>query len=197
MAASTSALITVCAALALALAVSACGGNDDTSSSDGEVTGTLTPAATGAIVFTSQAFDSGDEIPVEYTCQGQDTSPPLSWTNVPDGTQAFAVELIDPDAGGFVHWLLFDIPAELDGLPGTVPKSIALTDGSKQAISTTGETGYAGPCPPRGQTHEYVFRIYALDEPLGLDGGGSARNVQEALALHTLAMSELVGTYGR
>ena len=184
--------LVVCAGAALALA--ACGGGDD---DDGGAEPTATSVATGPIVFASDAFESGQPIPVEYSCDGENMSPRLDWTGLPAGTQSLAVEMIDPDAGGFVHWVIFDIPADLGGLPGEVPHGAELSDGSKQAINTSGEVGYSGPCPPSGQEHEYLFRVYALDEPLGLEGGGSARSVQGALAEHTLAMSELAGTFSR
>jgi Raf kinase inhibitor-like YbhB/YbcL family protein len=116
---------------------------------------------------------------------------------VPAETASLAVEVVDPDAGGYVHWLLFDLPPGITGLPAGVPAEAEIDYGSKQAINTSGEVGYGGPCPPEGETHEYIFRVYALDATLDQDGGGSALNVQEALADHTLALAELVGTYGR
>ena len=189
----------------LALAVVACGDDDDDAAGDDDAptdipTGavaTETPAPGGPIALTSDAFESGQPIPADYTCDGEDISPTLSWSGVPEGTGSIAVEMVDPDARGYVHWLLFDLPPGITGLPAGVPTEPTIDYGSRQAINTSGGTGYTGPCPPEGETHEYVFRVYALDAALDLEAGGSALNVQEAMADHTLAMTELVGTYGR
>jgi len=178
------------AALAL---IFACGGDDD----DGGSGTSGAPTESGAMEFGSPAFASGETLAAAYTCDGEDASPPLRWEGVPDDAQALAVEMVDPDADGFVHWLIFDIAADSGGVTANVPLGAETPEGAKQAINTFGEMGYGGPCPPEGTTHEYVFRLYALDAELGLDGGGSARNVQDALAEHTLAMSEVTGTYGR
>ena len=189
----------------LALAVVACGDDDDDAAGDDDAptdipTGavaTETPAPGGPIALTSDAFESGQPIPADYTCDGENISPSLSWSGVPEETASIAIEMVDPDAGGYVHWVLFDLPPGITGLPAGVPTGADADFASKQAINTSGETGYSGPCPPGGQTHQYVFRVYALDAKLDLPAGGSAQNVQEALAVHTLAMTELVGTYGR
>ena len=191
----------------LALAAVACGDDDDTGDNDlnGDVVSgaptepvaTATPESTGPLMLSSDAFESGQPIPVEHTCDGENISPSLSWSGVPEETASIAIEMVDPDAGGYVHWVLFDLPPGITGLPAGVPTGADADFASKQAINTSGETGYSGPCPPGGQTHQYVFRVYALDAKLDLPAGGSAQDVQEALAVHTLAMTELVGTYDR
>lgn len=178
----------------LATLAAACGGGDD---NNGDGDSTTTPAATGPMVFESAAFGSGQPVPAEYTCDGDDTSPPLTWSGVPTDAESLALEMIDRDADGFIHWLVFDIPPDTTGMPAAASVGAELGDGAKQAINTFGDAGYGGPCPPPGEEHEYVFRLYALDVELGLEGGGSARNVQQALADHILALSELAALYSR
>jgi hypothetical protein len=167
-------------------------GDDDVSPD----TGAASPTAGEVMAFESPAFASGSAIPPAYTCDGDDASPPLRWDDVPLDAETLAVEMLDRDADGFVHWIIFDIPADTGGLTAVLPREAEIDEG-KQAINTFGEMGYGGPCPPEGEEHEYVFRLYALDAPLGLEGGGSAGDVQEALAEHTLALSEIAAVYGR
>ncbi|MGQ9719471.1 MAG: YbhB/YbcL family Raf kinase inhibitor-like protein, partial [Nitrososphaerales archaeon] len=131
-------------------------------------------------------------IPVKYTCQGQDVSPPLEWQGVLEGTKEFAIECFDPDApgGGFVHWVLYNIPGNISAIEeGKIPK------GSREGMNDFGRNNYGGPCPPRGRPHRYVFTIYALDKALGeiytLD------DLKRELKGHVLAEARLTGLYQR
>jgi Raf kinase inhibitor-like YbhB/YbcL family protein len=147
------------------------------------------PDMADAITVTSTAFDEGGAIPARYGCDGEDVSPPLAWEGAPDGTMAFALILDDPDAGGFVHWIVADIPAS----------SPSAAEGASPGIdgrNDFGRRGYGGPCPPSG-THRYVVTIYALSEPLSVEPGFSAGELRSAMEGRILATGRLTGTYRR
>jgi Raf kinase inhibitor-like YbhB/YbcL family protein len=151
------------------------------------------------ISISSEAFRAGDAIPVEYTCDGRDISPALSWSGIPAGTQSIALIMDDPDApmGTWVHWVLFNIPPNATGLPEGVPKHETLSDGSVQGMTDFRRVGYGGPCPPPGKPHRYYFRIYALDTKLSLTSKATKADVVKAMEGHILARGELMGKYGR
>lgn len=150
------------------------------------------------IKITSSAFSNGGEIPPVYTCDGQDISPPLKWDSIPAETQSLAVICDDPDApmGTFVHWVLYNLPAETRALPQDVPGEASLPDGTQQGLSDFGRIGYGGPCPPSG-THRYFFKIYALDAKV--DPGRQTRkgDLVRAMKGHVLAEGQLMGKYKR
>lgn len=156
-----------------------------------------TGAGSISLELTSQAFAEGEMVPTDFTCDGVDQSPPLRWSGVPEGTQSLALVMDDPDApaGTWVHWVLFDLPADSSGLPDAVSNQ-AQAAGGVHGTNSWGELGYGGPCPPSG-THRYVFRLYAADQPLGLAAGATKAQVLAALEGHTLAEAELIGTYSR
>ena len=145
------------------------------------------------IQLTSSAFKEGGDIPRRHTCDGEDLSPSLSWTGIPAGTHSLALIVDDPDAprGDWVHWVLVDLPSDLEGLPEGV--SGAGTDGKNDF----GRLGYGGPCPPRGTNHRYYFKLYALDQTLGLKPGATKVDVEIAMAGHILVQGQLMGRYGR
>jgi Raf kinase inhibitor-like YbhB/YbcL family protein len=151
-----------------------------------------------SFTLTSSAFDEGGAIPKKYTCDGADVSPPLSWAAPPGGTQSFALVSDDPDApvGTWVHWVIFNLPAGLDGLPEGVPADAEPSLGGRQGKNDFGRLGYGGPCPPRG-THRYYFKLYALDATLGLPAGATKAGLLEAMAGHVLAEAQLMGRYSR
>jgi len=151
------------------------------------------------ISISPDTFSNGSNIPVEYTCDGDDRSPALSWNTVPAGTQSFALIVDDPDAPGktWVHWVIYNIPANSTGLPGAVPKNNTLDDGSLQGKNDFGRVGYNGPCPPPGKPHRYFFRVYALDTTLSLKSGATKSQLEAAMSGHILAQGEMVGEYGR
>ncbi len=143
--------------------------------------------------FASAAFGYGETIPKRYTCDGEDISPPLTWGQAPEGTRAWVLIMDDPDApmGTWVHWVLYDLPAETTGLPEG-------TQGvGTQGRNSWGRLGYGGPCPPPGKPHRYFFRLYALDAPLGLPPGATKAQVERAMQGHILARGEWMGRYGR
>jgi Raf kinase inhibitor-like YbhB/YbcL family protein len=144
-----------------------------------------------AFTLTSSAFDDGEVIPREFTCDGRDLPPPLAWSGAPDGTRSFAIVMEDPDApqGTFAHWLHFDIPAGTAELRPEVGRSLR---------NSFGRTGYGGPCPPPGHgSHRYIFTLYALDVP-ALDVRRTGRAaLDQALGAHTVATAQLIGRYER
>ena len=148
--------------------------------------------------LTSSAFGPGEPIPRTYTCDGDDISPPLEWGDPPAGTQSFALISDDPDApvGIWVHWVLYNLPAETRSLPEAVPADAELPGGGLHGKSSWRRLGYGGPCPPSG-THRYFFMLYALDTVLDLKAGASKKQVLEAMAGHILAETELMGVYSR
>lgn len=149
--------------------------------------------------ISSPAFQEGDTIPTKYTCQGQDVSPPLVWSDPPVGTQSFALIVDDPDAPGgvFTHWVLFNIPPDSCELPEAVPTQAEFPSGALQGKNDFGKTGYGGPCPPPGRPHRYQFTLYALDQPLDLEAGVSKKQLLSAMRGHILAQTQLMGTYRR
>lgn len=151
-----------------------------------------------ALEIRSPAFGSEDEIPTVHTCDGDDRSPPLEWDGAPDGTESFALIVDDPDApaGTFVHWVVYDVPASVAGLPAGVGPDTVLSDGGVHGENSWGRLGYGGPCPPDGE-HRYFFKLRALDRPLGLRPGATKREVLEAMEGHVLDEARLVGRYER
>lgn len=154
------------------------------------------------ISLSSAGFKDGHPIPIQFTCDGANESPPLAWADVPGNTASFALIVEDPDAPGgtFIHWVLYDIPPMTNALPQAVPKgpTIAMLGGAKQGkTSFKNAIGYGGPCPPQGPAHHYHFILYALDAALGLDAGATHDQVVAAIRGHELARGELIGTYAR
>ncbi len=157
------------------------------------------PAPPATLQLTSTAFSDGGSIPVKYTCDGDNVSPPLAWEAPPTGTKSFALICDDPDApvGIFTHWVIFNIPASVRQLGEAVPATERLEDGAIQGKNSFGKLGYSGPCPPRGSTHRYRFTTYALDKLLELPPGTPKKELLEAMQGHILAQGQLTGTYHR
>jgi len=147
-----------------------------------------------SFMLSSTAFEPGGAIPRQHTCDGGDSSPDLTWAGAPDGTQALALVVTDPDARGFVHWIAYD----LTGTPsGGLPTGVSTSpDAPPQGTNSFGRIGYGGPCPPSG-THRYVFELHALDRPLGLTGAPRLDTLERAMDGHVLASAALTGTYHR
>ncbi len=152
-----------------------------------------------AVRISSSAFEDGDPIPVRYTCDGEDVSPPLAWDGAPHGTLSLALICDDPDApvGTWVHWVIFNIPADSRSLPEGVLLAESGPGGSVQGKNDFMRLGYGGPCPPRGSPHRYFFKLYALDRELALEVGATKRDLLEAMEGHILDEAQLVGTYQR
>jgi Raf kinase inhibitor-like YbhB/YbcL family protein len=149
--------------------------------------------------LSSTAFEEEDEIPVTYTCDGQDISPPLVWGDPPQITEVFALIVDDPDAPGgvFTHWVLFNLPATFRQLGEGIPAQEQLEVGTLQGKNDFGSIGYGGPCPPHGRAHRYRFTIYALDQSVDLKPGASKKQLLDAMKGHILAQGQLIGTYRR
>ncbi|MBW3540541.1 MAG: YbhB/YbcL family Raf kinase inhibitor-like protein [Planctomycetes bacterium] len=152
---------------------------------------------------TSQAFENQHPIPVRYTEDGDDVSPPLAWSNLPQGTKEFALIVDDPDAPTdqpWVHWLIYKIPADAKALPeglSAAPK-LETPTGALQGENSWGTIGYRGPAPPKGHgVHHYHFKLYALDTPLSVNSGLDKPGLLQAMKNHILGQGELVGTYNR
>lgn len=144
--------------------------------------------------LTSNAFQNGQPIPVQYTCDGPDQTPVLSWADPPQGTKSFALVIDDPDApsGTFRHWGVYDIPGSARSIGG--PQKTGT-----EVSNDFGKPGYGGPCPPKGHgPHRYHFKLFALGvDKLDLPGAAKIADVENAAQKHALAQSELVGTYER
>ena len=165
---------------------------------------TISRAATGdsrAAKFTlrSSAFADGAEIPVVFTADGADRSPPLAWESAPEATREFALIVNDPDApsGNWIHWVLYRVPGEQRDLPQGVPGHEVVDGIGTQGLNDFGSVGWGGPSPPRGRSHRYRFRLLALDAPLALRPRLSAAELLEAIRGHVLAETILTGNYQR
>lgn len=147
----------------------------------------------------SKAFQDGQTIPRKHTCDGPDLSPPLEWSDVPNGIQSFALIVEDPDApaGIWVHWVVYDLPAEARFLPEGISSTETLPRGGAQGRNDFGRIGYGGPCPPPGPPHRYFFHLYALGSRVNLPPGASREQVLRAMEGHVRAEAQLMGTYGR
>jgi hypothetical protein len=148
----------------------------------------------------SSAFDDGGEIPREHTCEGDDTSPPLSWSGVPQDTRSLVLIIDDPDAPDpaapkmtWVHWVLFNIPPDATGLAAAMT-SEQLPDGTGEGLNDWQRTGYGGPCPPIGR-HRYFHKLYALDKVLSAMQQPTKAEVEKAMEGHVVASAQLIGTF--
>jgi len=154
---------------------------------------------------------SQDSIPKKCTCDGQDTSPELSWISAPQQTQSFVLIMTDKGSrlppmlnsfahwvlGYFVHWTVYDLPADKRELPEGIAKLDELPDGSRQGKNDFDKVGYGGPCPPAQSTHHYAFALYALDSKLNLPGSATEKQMRQAMNGHILAQGELIVPYHR
>lgn len=144
-------------------------------------------------------FQANGEIPVKFTCQGEDVSPALSWNGVPREAAGLALLCEDPDAPGgmWVHWVAYDLPPTLTGLPEAVPKRAEIPGGGQQGVNDFGRLGYGGPCPPFGPHHRYTFRVYALDRQPSPPPNATRADLLKAMQGHIVAQAELMGRYKR
>lgn len=152
------------------------------------------------LTLTSTAFQPGGSVPPRHTCEGDDVSPPLAWSGVPDGARSLALIVDDPDAPDprnpkmtWVHWVLYNLPASAGGLPEGVGAG-ELPPGTQQGRNDWKRTGYGGPCPPVGR-HRYFHKLYALDTVLPPLGSPTKAELEQAMKGHVVAHAELVGTY--
>jgi len=150
------------------------------------------------IKITSSSFENSEFIPKKYTCDSTNVSPPLEWTNVPSETKNIALICDDPDApmDTWVHWVLYNIPPNVQNLPENIPPTKVLEDGTTQECNDFHKIGYGGPCPPGG-THRYFFKIYAHDTELNLEPGKTKAELLKSMEGHILAEGQLMGKYKR
>ena len=146
----------------------------------------------------SPAFENGGFIPAKYTCDGDDISIPLIFKNVSAKAKSLALVMDDPDApmGVFVHWVIYDIPVSLEGLPEGVPNAPELEQGIKQGRNDFGNIGYGGPCPPNG-AHRYYIKVYALDRVLEAKSGLSKHQLLQLIRPFVIDQAVLMGIYER
>jgi len=153
-----------------------------------------------AMTLTSKSFDHEGEIPSKYTCEGEDVSPALAWSGIPEGTRSLVLIVDDPDAPDpaapkmtWVHWVLYNIPPSAAGLPEATGTA-KLPAGTREGVNDWKRTGYGGPCPPIGR-HRYFHKLYALDTELPDLGRPTKGELEEAMESHVLSKTELIGTY--
>jgi Raf kinase inhibitor-like YbhB/YbcL family protein len=153
---------------------------------------------TMTISLTSSAFIEWAMIPQRYSCDGEDISPPIAWSNVPPGTRSFALICDDPDApvGTWDHWVVYNIPAHVTSLNEGIAEKSIVDNGAVHGNNSWGRIGYGGPCPPSG-THRYFFKIFALDTLLDLKSGSTSSQLVNAMEGHLLAQGQLMGRYQR
>lgn len=197
-------------ALVLAVVVTACNGGGGTGGTTTAPPTTSEPATTTAppttteppetteppaaeLALTSPAFSEGEDVPVEFSCDGANANPPLEWTGVPEGTEQLALLLEDPDAPGatFVHWVVHGIDPAAEGVgSGEVP------EGATEGPNHAGAPGYFGPCPPPGPAHRYIFTLFALGSAPDVDAGTAPQEYRAAFEAVALAEVSLLGMYG-
>ncbi len=173
----------------IAGALLGCGGGADPGSEqppEGEL---------GELTVSSRSFGDGEDIPVEHTCDGEDVSPHLEWSDPPSGVKSFTIIVDDPDApgGSFIHWTLYNLPGGLRSLQ----EGAALPKEALQGENGFGRISYGGPCPPAGSAHEYRFWVYAVSEDLPLERGAQGIDVIAALRGRVIAVGSVNGKYAR
>jgi len=153
-----------------------------------------------SLKITSSAFEQGGEIPARYTCEGQDVSPPLTWTGLPNNAKTLALIVDDPDAPDpakpqrvYVHWVVYNIPASATSLRENASKG-GMPKGAVQGKNDWGKAAFGGPCPPIGR-HRYFFKLYALDAELTGLSAATKADLERAMKGHVIESGELVGTY--
>ncbi len=157
-----------------------------------------TPSATPGPKLASAAFTEGQSIPRQYTCDGINISPPLEWSGLPKSAKTIAIIADDPDApaGTWVHWVIYNLPADTMGMIENLPMTEDVKGGGLQGKNDFEKVGYGGPCPPSGR-HRYFFKLYAIDVELPLKGGATKSEVEKAMEGHVMAQAQLMGTYHR
>jgi hypothetical protein len=150
----------------------------------------------------SSAFRDGNELPQEYTADGENSSPPLTFEDVPHETKEIVLIMHDADApseGGYTHWVLWSLAPRIPGIPGELPATEEVDRiGGIQGTNSAGEIGYTGPAPPEGDdAHTYEFTAYALSEEIDLEAGATKEQLESAMEGRILAETTLTATYGR
>jgi len=169
----------------------------DKNTSDKNVNNIQPKGETMTVEITSPAFTNEQPIPVKHSGLAENLSPALNWTAGPESTQSYAIVCDDPDAPTsqpWVHWVIYNIPADVTSLPEAVPTTPTLSSGAAQGRNDAGRSGYTGPRPPSG-THRYYFKLYALDSKLDLAPGATKNELLKAMKGHILAEGVLMGTF--
>ena len=153
-----------------------------------------------SLELTSPAFNSGEPIPTKYTCQGKNVSPPLNWRGIPEEAEALVLICDDPDAtsgmgGPFSHWVLYDLPPNLEEVPEGFSSESQNPEMGKEGRNSFGNVSYDGPCPPHGEAHQYVFRLYALKDDPGLKSGATRAQVLNHIEGHVIDRAEYICQY--
>jgi hypothetical protein len=180
-------------AMVAALTCAACSGSPTPAASSSSTSDLLRETNMAGFVLSSPSFAEGGAIPVKHSCDGENLSPALAWEGAPQGTVSVALVVDDPDARGFVHWVVFDIRG---GSSGSLPEGVRPADAPPQGRNEMGQKGYTGPCPPSG-THHYRFTLWALSGRLNLTGNPSAAEVRTAANNLILGQTKLSATYTR
>ena len=151
-----------------------------------------------AFEIKSPAFENNGVIPKQYTCDGINLSPSLSWSGISEGTKSLVLISDDPDApaGTWTHWIMYNIPPLSKGLQDGVLPMQNLPHEAKQGLNDFKKIGYGGPCPPSG-THRYFFKLYALDTKLNLEGSATKKKLEDAMKGHVLTEAQIIGKYSR
>jgi Raf kinase inhibitor-like YbhB/YbcL family protein len=170
--------------LTLVVCLVGCGGG-------GEKLEAPPPSAPRQLTVTSPDFPAGGSIPVRFSCDGDKARPALRFGGVPSGAAELALVVVDPDAGGFVHWTVYGLPGTTRSLSGS-----GLPAGAREGENSSGDRGWTAPCPPKG-THRYEFRLYWLKRASGLDAGAKPDAVVEAVRSRAGGSGLLVGRYTR
>jgi Raf kinase inhibitor-like YbhB/YbcL family protein len=165
----------------------------------GQVSSHMMESKAKQLSVTSPAFRDGERIPVRYTADGDNMSPPLQWSGSPAGVSEYAVICEDPDAPGgtFTHWVIYGIPGSYDRLDAGVRQEVELDNGAMQGPNSDDTTGYTGPSPPPGKPHRYQFKVYALSAKLDLPAGITKDELQKAMSGYVVAQGTITGLYGR
>lgn len=149
-----------------------------------------------ALVLKSPEFSDGEKLPIKSGYEKGNTSPLLVWEDIPEKTASFVLIMDDPDASGWVHWLVYNIPASVNSLIEDFPRDERLKDGTFQGLNSFNKLAYAGPCPPSG-VHRYVFKLYALDTVLDLQPGAQKHDLLKIMKGHVLQETSLKGKYSK
>jgi Raf kinase inhibitor-like YbhB/YbcL family protein len=184
------------AALIMAGVAYAC---QTSATADVQVSDNMMQAKVKLLDVTSPAFGDNDRIPVRYTADGDDMSPPLRWQGAPEGVAEYAVICEDPDAphGTFIHWVIYNIPGNYDHLDDGIMQVSELDNGAMQGKNSFGKFGYGGPAPPKGKPHRYEFKVYALGAKLDLPAGITRDELVKAMDGYVVAKGKLTGLYSR
>ncbi|HUL61479.1 MAG TPA: YbhB/YbcL family Raf kinase inhibitor-like protein, partial [Methanocella sp.] len=190
----------VCCVVIAALALAGLAGIPQLSAADnGQVSHDMMQAKVMLLDVTSPAFKDGDRIPVKYTGDGDNMSPPLRWSGAPPGVSEYAIVCEDPDAprGTYTHWVIYGIPGNYDHLDDGVMQVSELDNGAMQGKNSDEGIGYTGPSPPPGKPHRYEFKVYALSARLDLPSGITKEDLRRAMDGYVVAKGKLTGLYGR